>query len=66
MIDLKVEGMTCGHCVKAITQAVRQRDPKAEVQADVASGLVRVETSLPRADVVAAIEDEGYKVPSQS
>ncbi|MBW8269815.1 heavy-metal-associated domain-containing protein [Caldovatus aquaticus] len=65
MIELKVEGMSCGHCVKAITQAIRQRDPKAEVQVDLAGGRVRVETRLPRAEVVAAVEEEGYTVPPQ-
>src|SRR3712207_8151922 len=50
----------CDHCVKAVTQAIRQRDPRAQVKVDLANGLVRTETDLPRASVVAAVEEEGY------
>ena len=32
---LKVEGMTCGHCVAAVTQAVQAVDAAAEVAAAV-------------------------------
>lgn len=65
-IDLKVEGMTCDHCVRAVTQAIRQRDPAAQVRVDLANGLVRAETNLPRASVVAAVEEEGYTAPPQT
>jgi copper chaperone len=29
-----VTGMTCGHCEKAVVQAVRELDPTADVKAD--------------------------------
>jgi copper chaperone len=63
MIDLKVQGMTCGHCVQAVTRAIQARDPKARVQVDLAAGTLRAETSLPREAVVAAaVTAEGYTV----
>ena len=62
MIELKVEGMSCGHCVRAVTEAIQGEDPKAKVAVDLAAGLVRAETSLPAARVAALIEEEGYKV----
>ena len=37
-----VTGMTCGHCEKAVTAAVRQLDPGAEVRIDRPSGKVDV------------------------
>lgn len=61
-ISLKVEGMTCQHCVRAITQAIRERDPGAAVQVDLAAGTVRAETSLPRETVEALLAEEGYRV----
>lgn len=61
-VELKVAGMTCGHCVKAVTEAIRARDPAAKVEVVLAEGLVRAETTLPRAAVAAAVEEEGYKV----
>ena len=53
MIELKVEGMTCQHCVRAVTQAIQAEDPRAAVQVDLATGTVRAETSLPREKVAA-------------
>ena len=34
----QVQGMTCGHCERAVTQAIQQVDPAATVQIDRASG----------------------------
>jgi copper chaperone len=62
MIELKVEGMTCQHCVRAVTQAIQGEDPRAQVQVDIAAGTVRAETSLPRDKVAALVAEEGYKV----
>jgi copper chaperone len=32
-----VEGMTCGHCVRAVTDAVRNQDPAASVNVNLAA-----------------------------
>jgi copper chaperone len=61
-LELKVEGMSCGHCVRAVTEAIRAKDPGAQVAVDLAARTVRAETSLPREQVAAAIEQEGYTV----
>jgi copper chaperone len=55
-----VEGMSCGHCVKAITQAVQARDPAASVRIDLAAKEVGVESALTTDQVIAAISEEGY------
>ncbi len=60
--ELKVAGMTCGHCVRAVTQAIQARDPQARVQVDLPSGMVRAETTLPRAELAALVTAEGYAV----
>jgi copper chaperone len=61
-LTLTVKGMSCGHCVRAITEVIRQRDPQAQVQVDLPSGKVSVVSLLARVDVTAAIQDEGYEV----
>lgn len=61
-IELEVRGMSCAHCVRAVTQAIRERDPGAAVTVDLAAGKVRAETTLPRAAVAAAVAGEGYEV----
>jgi len=58
----QVQGMSCGHCVNAVTQAVKSVDPRAEVKVDLASGQVEVQSQQDHAAIARAIEDEGYKV----
>jgi len=58
----QVQGMTCGHCERAVTQAVKQVDPQAQVRIDRAQGRVDVLSAAPRAALARAIADEGYAV----
>lgn len=57
-----VTGMTCGHCERAVTQAVKQIDPQAEISIDLATGRVEVGSIQPRDVLAAAIAGEGYGV----
>jgi len=57
-----VTGMTCGHCEKAVTRAVKQLDPQAEVVIDRAANLVSVQSGQPRETLAKAIAEEGYAV----
>jgi len=56
-----VQGMTCGHCVKAVTRALQEQDPQAEVEVDLAARQVRVNSGLAAEQVLAAIREEGYE-----
>ncbi|WP_248800327.1 heavy-metal-associated domain-containing protein [Pseudomonas sp. MWU13-2105] len=56
-----VQGMSCGHCVRAITQAVQARDPAAEVRVDLAAKEVGVNSRLSAEEVLSAISEEGYE-----
>ncbi|NWB30737.1 heavy-metal-associated domain-containing protein [Pseudomonas gingeri] len=58
----KVQGMSCGHCVKAITQAVQARDPAASVQVDLGAKEVGVQSGLTADEIISVISDEGYQV----
>ena len=60
--SFEVSGMTCGHCERAVTQAVRQLDPKAEVRIDRPAGKVEVLSEQAREAIVRAITEEGYGV----
>ena len=57
-----VQGMSCGHCVKAITQALQAKDPAASVRVDLAAREVGVESALTTEQVIAAITEEGYEI----
>jgi copper chaperone len=61
-VALKVAGMTCQHCVRAVTGAIQALDPQAQVAVDLAAGAVAVETTLPRDQVAAAVAAEGYQI----
>ena len=57
-----VIGMTCQHCVKAVTQAIHSVDPSANVDVDLKSGRVSIESSADREKLGDVIRDEGYTV----
>lgn len=57
-----VQGMTCNHCAKAVTTAVRQLDPQAQVQVDLTAKKVEVQSNVAREAIAKAIADEGYAV----
>ncbi len=57
-----VEGMTCGHCEKAVTKALVTLDPQAQVIIDRTQNSVTVNSEQPRETLRQAIADEGYKV----
>jgi copper chaperone len=60
--SFQVQGMSCGHCVAAVTQAVKAIDPQAQVQVDLGAGKVEVQSAQDRAAIARAIEEEGYTV----
>ena len=57
-----VTGMTCGHCEKAVTRAIKQVDPQAEVKIDRSQNRVEVQSQQPRETLAKAIAEEGYTV----
>ncbi|MGF6698054.1 copper chaperone [Paraburkholderia sp. MM5496-R1] len=62
--ELHVEGMSCQHCVAAVTSAIREHDAAAQVQVDLATGRVLVESAQPVDALKAAIDEAGYTVTS--
>lgn len=61
-IVLNVHGMSCGHCVKAITAAVTPLTGVTSVDVDLSASRVTVAGTPDIAAVTAAIEDSGYDV----
>jgi copper chaperone len=61
-----VTGMTCDHCVRAVTDEVRAIAGVADVDVDLASGAVTVTSDgeLDDAVVRAAVEEAGYELSS--
>ena len=62
MLQLKVSGMTCGHCVSAVTRAASKVAGAKDVKVDLSHGLVTVDGNPNPAAIREAIEAEGYQV----
>lgn len=62
--SFNVPGISCQHCVNAITNEVNGVDGVKNVMVDLTSKMVRVESeeSVSRATLTAAIEEAGYDV----
>jgi len=61
-----VTGMTCGHCVAAVTEEVAKLDNVTNVGIDLASGAVTVESNGPvdPAAFAVAVDEAGFAVAS--
>ncbi|MFD4259788.1 heavy-metal-associated domain-containing protein [Streptomyces sp. NPDC058534] len=59
-----VKGMTCNHCVQAVSSEVNDLSGVKEVQVDLPSGKVTVtsEQPLDPAAVAAAVDEAGYEL----
>lgn len=60
MLTLQIPAISCGHCARSITEAVQELDPAAKVEVDIAAKRASIETSVPTADVLARLDEEGY------
>ena len=57
-----VTGMTCGHCEKAVTRALKQVDPQAKITIDRTANRVDIQSDQVREALRQAIAEEGYVV----
>ena len=60
MIELDVNGMTCGQCVAAVTRAVKGLDAQADVSVDLNSKRVTVRGVPSAGDVIRVLGDAGF------
>ena len=60
MLELDVTGVTCGHCVRAVTQAIKTADPEADVQVDLVAKRVRIQSRSTPEELIRALGAAGY------
>ena len=60
MIEFEVQALSCGHCVRAVTEAVQEVDPSAKVDVDLDRKKVSVQSDADRAALARALSDAGY------
>jgi len=60
---LKVTGMTCGHCVRAVEKALRNQPGVRNATVDLGAGAAEVEydeSAVAPEQLIAAVGEEGY------
>jgi len=62
-IKLKIDGMSCGHCVNAVDKALKAVDGVQVEQVAIGSATVSYDPAATATEkITRAIEDEGYTV----
>lgn len=60
---IKIEGMSCQHCVMQVNKALKTLNGIGKSEVDIGTATVHYdETQVKKEDIVAAIEAAGYKV----
>jgi copper chaperone len=60
--EFEANGMSCGSCVRAITNAMKDFDPNAEVTVNLKDKLILVESVKSQKELSHIIEEEGYQI----
>jgi len=61
MVKLRVTGMSCNHCVMAVTKALKSVADVKNASVDLQSGEATVQGDAKPADLIKAVVDEGYQ-----
>ncbi|GAA3677523.1 MULTISPECIES: heavy-metal-associated domain-containing protein [Yimella] len=64
---ITVSGMTCGHCVGAVTEELTSIDGVQDVQIDLVAGgdspvTITSDAPIADADIAAAVDEAGYQL----
>ncbi|HZE22297.1 MAG TPA: heavy-metal-associated domain-containing protein [Desulfobaccales bacterium] len=64
MPEIKVKGMSCGHCASAVTKAMQSLPGVSHVQVDLGSGRVSYDSAnpIPEEDLARVIKTAGYEL----
>jgi copper chaperone len=60
-MTLKVEGMTCGHCQKAVKEALEGVPGAQNVEVDLKAGVAKVDGVSDPKLLIEAVVEEGYQ-----
>jgi copper chaperone CopZ len=60
--ELRIEGMTCGHCVRSVTKALSEVPgvSLAQVDLDVGTATIEHDGSVTESSLIAAVQEDGY------
>lgn len=61
MTDLKIEGMTCDHCQRAVKSALESVEGVRSADVDLGRGVARIDGGASIDALIQAVEEEGYQ-----
>jgi copper chaperone len=61
---LKIEGMTCNHCVMSVTKELQKLPGAANVAVDLESASAHLSTDATDEQLAEAVDEAGYKLVS--
>jgi copper chaperone CopZ len=64
VIDIKVEGMTCGHCEMSVTKGLQKLPGASDIEVSSSAGTAHltVDDSVDEAQIKAVVEEAGFKL----
>ena len=65
-VVLKVEGMSCGHCVRAVDEALKSVAGTSVRRVELGAAEVQVEDAVPVGALIDALADAGYSAEERS
>ncbi len=60
MFNVRIPSISCGHCVRTITEAIKALDPAATVNVEMDSKIVSIDTQAAPAAITASLASAGY------
>ncbi len=63
-LTVRVQGMSCDHCVRTVKNAIKSLEGVSEVDVSLETGIVRITATreIPKEEIKRAVEEWGYKV----
>ncbi|KQO00282.1 MULTISPECIES: heavy-metal-associated domain-containing protein [Stenotrophomonas] len=59
-MELHIGNMTCGGCARSVTATVKEVDPAATVEIDLATKRVRIASTQPAERFASALDEAGF------
>ncbi len=59
-MKFEIANMTCGGCARSVTATIKDLDPNAQVDIDVATKLVNVQSSATVEQLTEALTEDGF------
>lgn len=60
MLQLKIDSMTCNHCISMVTKTIQLLQKDANIEADLTTQMVNIDSKLSEEDILDALNEAAY------